>query len=226
MQTEAWSRLLSIGSHDIRSPLANVRAYASLLLGAKAGQNERTTDYLKVILRNSDKALSLLQEFIDSLMDELGILELNASEQPLAPLLQDALERCRSSAQEKGIQLQASLPPADTSARVDRDRFIHTIAALLEHGIARSPSAGTLRLDASVETGRVRIAVTDAGPAPQADELEGYFDRDRSLTLEGKMGVRFRLSLAAAEIRAHHGELGIRPIAQGGATFLFLLPLC
>jgi signal transduction histidine kinase len=222
----AHSRLLSFGSHDIRGPLANVRVYASLLLNAQDGVDERAKGHAEVILRNSDRAISLLQEFIDSWVDELGMLRLDTSQQRVAPLIQAAVDRCRSSATEKGLQLKVSLPPDEVTGLVDRERFVHAVAALLDHGTMRSPPRGNLHLNASVAARRLLVALTDEGPSVEAEQVERYFDRDQSLTVEGKLGPRFRLSLAGAEIRAHGGEVGVRPSAEKGATFFFLLPLC
>lgn len=217
------SAYLSIASHDIRAPLANTRSYASLLLSPKMELNERARHCVEVILRNADRALALLQEFLDASLDEVGALDLDLSMEDVLPVIRECVERAGAAAEKKGVRISSQLPATLPPILVDRGRLNHALSAYLGQAVARSSGGQTIRLEVQRRPNEIYLAVSDSGTAEPGTE-QTLFEREQRTIDEGKLGEGFRLGLAKAEIEAHGGHVGAQ-LGATGATFFFTLPL-
>ena len=217
------SAFLSIASHDIRAPLANTRSYASLLLTPKMELNERARHCVQVIRRNADRALGLLQEFLDACLDEIGALDLDRSMEDVLAVIGECLEGTRAAAEEKGVHISAQLPATLPPASIDRARFAHAVSAFLAEGIARASGGQVVRFEVQEWPGELHVSVGDSAQMEPGSERT-LFDREARAIAEGRLGEGFRLGLAKAEIEAHGGRVGAG-IGAGGATLFFTLPV-
>lgn len=217
------SVFLSIASHDIRAPLANTRSYASLLLSPKMELNERARHCVEVIRRNADRALGLLQEFVDACLDEIGALDLDSSMEDVLPVIRECVERARAAADEKGVQISAELPTALPPASIDRARFAHAVGAYLAQGVARASGGQVVHLEVQAPPGELYVSVSDSAETEPGSERT-LFDREERAIAEGRLGEGFRLGLAKAEIEAHGGRVGAH-VRADGATLFFTLPV-
>lgn len=216
------SRLLSITSHDLRGPMANARAYAAFLLDGRTELDPKLRRSLEIILRNSDRVLSLLRDYFDSAQAQLGRLELDAERQAVLPLLESALAKARPLAEEKSLGLRFDHADPLPDVPLDAAAFEHAATAFLENGIARSDHGSQVRMVARADAGGVRVEVIDRGP-PVLDP-DAAFDRERRTLAEGKLSYGFRLALARDEIELLHGHVGVEGRNEGTA-FFFTLPL-
>jgi signal transduction histidine kinase len=217
------SAYLSIASHDIRAPLANTRSYASLLLSPKMELNERARHCIEVILRNADRALALLQEFLDASLDEVGALDLDLSREDILPVIRECVDRARAAAEQKSVRINVQLPATLPPILVDRGRLIHALGAYLGQAVARSSAGQVIRLEVQRQPKGIYVAVSDSGTAEPGTE-QTLFEREQRAIDEGKLGEGFRLGLAKAEIEAQGGQVGAQ-LSATGATFFFTLPL-
>ncbi len=218
-------RFLSISSHDIRGPVANVRSYASLLSTGRFTLDEKAQRAVETIARNADRALGLLRSFFDSARAELQPPPVELEPQSVVPLLEAEIERLRGPAQERNVRFHVQFPPNVPEARVDGERFSHIVYALLLHGLSRTPNGGRLELEVRVPDGHLEVAVRDPGPTLSAEALAALFDRDERVVGEGKLGGAFELCLAREEILAHQGTLGHFSPPGGGLELFASLPL-
>ncbi|HLL53887.1 MAG TPA: HAMP domain-containing sensor histidine kinase [Myxococcaceae bacterium] len=220
----ARARFLSIASHDLRGPIANVRSYASFVLDTRADLDPKLRKQLEVIQRNADRALQLVREVFDSSKAQHRRLELAREPQPLAPSLHRVVAAVQPQAQERDVTVTADIPGEVPEGPVDKEAFEHALAAFLEHGLSRAEPGGQVLLTAAVKNGVLRVEVADSGPELSEGESRHIFDRDRRTTAEGKLGSGFRLALARAQVASHGGSVGVE--RRGERTvFYFTLPL-
>jgi signal transduction histidine kinase len=224
-QARQREELLGVATHDLRSPLANVRSYAGLLLGSRHGADldPRVKRSAEVIARNADRALRLLQSYFDSLRAETGELEVDHQPVPALPLLQDVVNSRRGAAQEKSVEIVSSLPPALPEVLGDKDRLAGALGALLDNSLARATGGGQVEVLAEERPGQVVVSFVDFGPPVPPTEARELFERDRQILKERRLGLGFGLAVARAIVRAHGGNVQVRSEPEQ-TTFEVTLP--
>jgi len=215
-------RFLSIASHDLRGPIANVRGYASFLLDLRSDLDEKARRSLETILRNADKALGLLREVFDSGQAEYQPLELFQERRALLPLVNRALEEARTEATNRGVTLNVQLPESLPEMAMDEDALSHAVSAFLLHGVSRTGTGQAVDISAGVKDGTLHLSVGDPGPRLSDEDALHAFDRDVRTAQEGKLSFGFRLALARAEVESHGGTVGIERLPERTVFFLSL----
>jgi signal transduction histidine kinase len=216
--------ILGVATHDLRSPLANVRSYASLLLGGgkMPDLDPRVRRAAEVIARNADRALRLVQAFFDSYRAETGEFEVDRQPTPLGSLLEEALAPRRAAAAEKGVELRA--PPLDHLPFVaaDRERLRYALGAFLDYAIERSSPGKTVEVQSEARGRNVWLGFSDQGVPLTPEQIQESFDRDAQILRERRLGVGFALAVARAVAQAHGGAAGGRPAGERTVFFISL----
>lgn len=223
--TAARAEILGIAAHDLRSPLANVRSYAGMVLAGKGPPlDPRVLRAVQVIARNADRGLRLVDDLVDLRRSEDAQLTLEREPAALGDLLRVAFEEARPSASDKGVTLDWAVPAELPRLQVDPDRLRRAVRALLEAGIRRTPAGSRVRLTAELRGGEVCVAVDDEGPHVDVREAALAFDRDHQILTARKLAAGVSMALARVVARAHGGRVGCVPGAGRGATHFLALP--
>lgn len=217
--------ILGIESHDMRSPLANVRSYAGMILGGKGPPlDPRVKRAAEVIARNADRGLRLVDDIIDLRRADEKQLDLERSNVPLEEVLRLAFEEVRPAATDKGVRLVWSASDGLPVLSVDEEKLRRAVRALIEAAVRRTPSDGEVRLIAEARSSEIFIAVEDEGERPSVQEAALAFDRDHQTLHARKLSAGVSLALAQAVARAHGGRVGCVPRGSVGAMFYLVLP--
>lgn len=217
--------ILGIASHDLRSPLANVRSYAGMVLGARGPPlDPRVLRALQVIARNADRGLALVDDLVDLGRSEHALLQLETEPADLAELLRLAFEEVRPGAGDRGVLLRWDVPGALPRIAVDPGRLRRAIRALLEAGIRRTPPGARVTLTAEIRGAEICVAVEDEGSPIDVREAALAFDRDHQILAVRKLAAGVSLALARVIARAHGGRVGCVPLAGRGAMHFLALP--
>ncbi|MDQ3263640.1 MAG: HAMP domain-containing histidine kinase [Myxococcota bacterium] len=223
-ERERQWRVLRAASHDIRGPLANVRSYASLLSDPRMELSEKARRSVEVIIRNADRALLLLREFIDSEQVTRGRLELPLEAVDLRGIWAKAVKAVTPLMEERKLRLELDEQVA-AAVQAEAGALEHILRVVLEHALSRSPEGGTVSVEIQpLPHAELSIAVTDRGPPLTGEEQEQLFDREAWLEKQRKLSLGFRLSLAQAEARTMGGTLEVSS-TTGGTTLELRLPI-
>jgi two-component system OmpR family sensor kinase len=219
------SEILSIASHDLRSPLANVKSYAGMIVGGRGPPLEpRIQRAAQVISKNADRGLKLVDDLVDLRKAEEHRLQLDRAQVLVNEPLRLAFEEARAAATDKGVNLIWSAGDALPTMNLDEDRFRRMVRALLEAGIRRTPPGGDVRLVAEVRDPELYLAVEDEGERPSLREVALAFDRDHQILQNRKLLPGVSLLLAQHVARAHGGKVGFVPRPGTGAIYYLVLP--
>ncbi len=227
---ERTRRFVADAAHELRTPIAGVRAAAEAVLGLGADADPALRDRLHVLLvRESERAGQLVEDLLDLARIDAG-LTLRNEPVDLRALAAAQLERLRLVA--------PGITPELTGDQVwvagDADRLTQVLANLTDN--ARRAMGGTGTLTVSVRrAGPARALVTDTGPGVPEGDRERIFDRlvrlDRARTHDpaeapARGGTGLGLPIARGIARAHGGDLRClpRPDAHPGAAFELTLP--
>jgi signal transduction histidine kinase len=217
------SELVGIVSHEVRTPLASVLGFTSLLLSRDPDPETRKR-YLEIVDVQGRRLSALLDDFLDVQRLEEGRLELRAELVDMAALLEEQVQLFE--AQSELHRLTLSVEQEPLGVRGDPNRLAQVVGNLLSNAIKYSPEGGTVEVVGEQANGSVRVSVRDHGvgiPAEQQDRIFTKFYRGDAST-SGIAGSGLGLAFARAVIEAHGGRMGFTSTRGGGSTFFLELP--
>jgi signal transduction histidine kinase/CheY-like chemotaxis protein len=217
---------LAFVSHEMRSPLAAITIWASLLRMGTLSP-EKAAQAVAAIERNA----AILSRFIGELLDVSrivsGKLAMDVQPVDLAAVAGAALDTVRTDADAKDIRLETLI---DSSARVAGDsiRLQQVVCNLLTNAVKFSDRGGRVVLRVVTEDARAVISVKDEGEGIAANHLAQIFERyrqanDASARVHGGLGLG--LAIVREIVKLHRGAVQVESAGPGhGATFTVTLP--
>lgn len=215
--------MLRIEGHDLRSPLANIRSYAAMTLGRK-GLDPRTQRALEIIVKNADRALGLIDEWVDARRAGSGALELNPSPTALGGLVRMALTDEQAALEEAGLRVRTEIDDDLPPFALDANRIRKAVRALLQAAMRRAPGGSEIRVRVRPDGDRVRVEVEDEGPPPSPEEVERAFDPEFQMLAARRMAAGLGMALCRASAEAHGGSAGLEKAPGGGAAHFLAFP--
>ncbi|MBA2449542.1 MAG: DUF4118 domain-containing protein [Chloroflexi bacterium] len=218
------SALLSSVSHDLRTPLASIKASATSLLNEEVDWGRAARRELLLAI---DEEADRLTRFVSRLLD-LSRVEAGAA-QPLkewhavAEILHGVAERLDS----RGARVHLDLPDDLPLASVDYVMVQQIVANLVENALKYSPMEAPVEVRARALDGQLVIDVADRGAGGPPTERERIFEkfyRARERATQAP-GTGIGLAVARGLAQAHGGELSYAPRPGGGSVFSVRLPL-
>ncbi|RPH62838.1 MAG: DUF4118 domain-containing protein, partial [Chloroflexi bacterium] len=218
------SSLLSSVSHELRSPLAAIKAsVSSLRSGAVDWESEARADLLATVDEEIDHLNVLVGNLLDMSRIEAGALKPQKKPNMLAEIVGAVTTRMRK-------QLQNHLLSVDVSddlplVNVDFVQMEQVFTNLLSNSLKYSPPGSTIRLSARQEAGHIKMTVRNQSlPLPEAD-LDKIFDKFYRINpSERVVGSGLGLSICKGIIEAHGGRIWAVNVPDGTA-FNFTLPI-
>jgi len=220
---EMKTALLRAVSHDLRTPLASIKASASGLRQADAAYtDEDRAELLAAIEDESDRLDRLVANLLEASRLEAGAATPHKEPQDLRELVRAVLTRLQPMLADRAVRL--SIPDELPLVPCNYAQIDHVLTNLLENAARHTPVGSPIELTVALQADAVRVHVGDAGPgiAP-ADRERVFLPFERGPTRVGGSGLG--LAIARGLIEAHDGRLWIDQAAQGGAGFNFTLPL-
>ncbi|MDM7890302.1 sensor histidine kinase [Curtobacterium caseinilyticum] len=216
---------LSDAAHELRTPVAGVRAAADTLVRS-GGDDPATTEVLAVhVVRQADRAARLVDDMLTMARLDRGIA-LDRRPTDLVAWLRAEVDRL--GLRLPGTALRPELPSGPVRADVDPDRLAQVLANLVDNAARATGGTGTVRLSLAADGDGAVLEVEDDGPGIPLGDRERVFDR--LVRLEDARDVRsggagLGLPIARGIAVAHggtlvHGDDG----TLGGARFVLRLP--
>ena len=222
----ARDEVLRVVSHDLRNPIGTLQMGASFLLEDAPpelldGPFGRTLRSMRNATRSAER---MIGDLLDVSRIEAGQLALEPAPEALAPLLEEAAESHRHTAEERGIELRCHpgdpLPPV----LADRHRVLQILGNLLGNALKFTPEGGRVELGAVEEGEEVRCYVADTGPGIPLDQLPHLFDRFWQAHRADRRGLGLGLAIVRGLVEAHGGRVWVESQPGQGSRFQFTLP--
>jgi signal transduction histidine kinase/DNA-binding response OmpR family regulator len=220
------SEFINIAAHELRTPLAILMGYASMLEEDLQGVQR---DYMATIMRNSLRLTHLIDDMLSLQSLESGVVSLGKEPLNLTEAVQAAVDDLSLWAEQKNLTIELDIPADFPQMTADRQKFDLIIVNLFNNAVKFTPPEGHITLKARV-TGEnmTTISVTNSGISIPKKELNRVFERfyqvEKSLTREHG-GIGLGLSIAKGMVNVCGGEIYAESEEGKSTTFTFTLPL-
>jgi two-component system phosphate regulon sensor histidine kinase PhoR len=228
--SQAKNDFVSHVSHELKTPLASINAYAEMLIDGEAKDEQTLKQFCTVIQTQADRLNRLIEDILNISRIESGLTKVSKEQISLAMLIKDNIEMIESYAQEKNITVNARTPIIFDQVLADRDMISQVIVNLLSNAVKYTAQDGMVTIETSVnDTDKtVSFTVTDTGPGIPADEVDFVFDKFYRVKTNEKYakGTGLGLNLVKQIVeKVHNGRVFVTSTQGQGSTFGFELPL-
>ncbi len=222
---ETQRRFVSDASHELRTPIATVRANNELLLRHHDQTVEANLDQVEAIAAESEHMSKLVADLLTLARADEGRFEIARERFDLGELSNEVGRDMQPIAESRGIGLTLDVSAAPVEA--DRQRARQLLVILLDNALKYTPRGGSVTVRCRRAGKRVELAVSDTGPGIAAEHHARVFDRFYRVDAgraksEGGSGLGLAIARWIAEV--HGGRISLESAPGKGSTFTVRLP--
>jgi two-component system, OmpR family, sensor histidine kinase KdpD len=222
---ELKTALLNAVSHDMRTPLASIKASAGSLRQRDVTWTDADRDeFAEAIEQQADRLDRIVANLLDLSRMEGGSLTPQRALHDVGALVEDVLERLRqqTATHPVAVSIDPDLPPVS----LDYIEIDQVLSNLVENAAKYAPAGTPIDVAARRLGDHVEVEVADRGPGVPPDALSRLFEPFfRVRQTGGPSGLGLGLAVAKGLVEAHGGRITVRGRDGGGARFAFTLPL-
>jgi PAS domain S-box-containing protein len=225
-QEEQRSTFISVISHELQTPIAIIKGYASTLARADATFDRALLhSRLQAVEEEADRLNKLVGNLLYASRIQAGGLQMELTPLDLSNLVQRVAHRLQITSPD--VTVMVDLPPNLPTVMADRDRIEEVLENLLDNAVKYSPDKAEVTVACHVTGDEVFVSVSDTGMGISLREQEQIFDRFYRAS-NGKtrslQGAGLGLYICRAIVEAHGGCIWVESALHQGSTFLFSLP--
>jgi signal transduction histidine kinase len=215
-------------SHDLRTPLAGIRAIAEALEDRVTTDPGDVARYHRTLRQEADRLAGLVDDLFELSRIHAGALRLELERASLGDLVSDALAAAAPVARAKGVRLEGRLDGQPPELDLSVPEIARVFRNLIENAIRHTPSDKAVLVEAGVRDGHAEVAVADACGGIPPEDLDRVFDlafRGEAARTPGDSGgAGLGLAIARGIVEAHHGQIVVENRGEG-CRFTVRLPL-
>ncbi len=221
-------RIMSIVSHDLRSPLSGIRGLAELLQGPEAEDPELVREFAHLIQEATEQLLSLVNDLLEVARLESGRVRLQLSPTDLCELARGALRLFEGNVRSKGVKLTLECPETPVVTVLDAPKLTQVVNNLLSNAIKFTPSGGQIWLRIRPLPDAVELQVEDTGIGIPPEHLPHVFEKfgpHQRPGTAGERGTGLGLPIVKHFVELHGGTVQVESTLGAGTRFTIRLPL-
>lgn len=219
--------VVSMLSHEMRTPLAAIKGYVSaLLLDDVEWDSAVRVEFLQTIEDETDHLTALVTDVLDTAAMDAGELRIQVAPIDIPEIARRVVGKL--SIQTEIHRLVLSFPAGFPTVQADAARIEQVLTNLIDNAIKYSPDGGLVVVRGEVRPDEVVVSVTDQGIGIAPEDLNKLFERffRASPDRRGRIGgTGLGLPIADSIIRAHGGRIWAESVMGSGTTLSFALPL-
>lgn len=213
--------LLEDVSHELRNPLAVIRANVEGVLANEEATTEERASASDTVLRSTTRMGLLLEDLLAAArMRSEAFAEEDVD---LAALAGEVVLEHRLVAEQRGLRIDAHVSTGPT-VYADPVALGRAIGNLLSNAVRLAPEGSTVTVAVGSRAGWAWLAVRDEGPGIPEDEQARVFERFRRGSAAGSDGSGLGLAIARQIVEGHEGRVTLTSSVPGGSTFVLWLP--
>jgi len=216
-------------SHELRTPVTAIKGFLETLQSGALGHPEDARRFVEIAHRQADRLHAMVEDLLSLARIERGVesAQVELETQPIAPVLEAALQTCEVTIRERQIHVEIDCPP-DLVGPIHADLLEQAVTNLLTNAARYSEPGSNVKVRAARENGRLVIAVEDEGcgipPEHQSRIFERFYTVDRGRSRKTG-GTGLGLAIVKHVVRAHGGEVRVESRPGEGSVFTLEIPL-
>lgn len=214
--------LIANTSHDLRTPLTMVKAYAEMIRDLSGDDPVKREEHLNVIIEESDRLAALVNDILDLSKLENGTTELNLTEFCINDKINEAMTRYQLLSEQQGYRFYVG-ECRSVNVKADVIKIEQVIYNLINNAVNYSGDSKEIYIMEVICGKKVRISVTDTGPGIEKELMPLIFDRYYRAEKHKRevIGTGLGLSIVKQILIAHGFEFGVQSELGVGSTFWF-----
>ncbi len=213
--------ILSVVSHDLKSPLAAIKMRLEVMRRARVLTEEKLLEHTEKISKTLDHMQSLISDILDFAKLESGTFSLDRCDHTLKEVVMPLVEIIEPQAHAKNIKFQVNIFDGEHTVNCDVMRIRQVLSNLLSNAIKFTQVGGTINLVVTKTNDKIQFCVTDTGWGIASENIDKVFERFWQSTTTKKMGSGLGLSICKAIVEAHGGKIWVESELQVGSKFYF-----
>lgn len=220
--------LIAWVGHDLRTPLASIRAILEALGDGMVEDPETSTRYIQTAQRDIRSLSALIDDLFEMAKLDAGGFTLEKVTLPIGDLISDTMESFSELARQRGVTLTGSVAPQTGVVNADVQKLGRVLANLISNALRYTPAGGTVSVNAKAVGNSIHVEVSDTGAGIPPNDLPRIFeqfyrgDRARSRATGGGAGLG--LAITKRIVEAHGGTIGVESKVGEGTRFYFTVP--
>ncbi|MFJ5965219.1 two-component system histidine kinase PnpS [Bacillus sp. NPDC093026] len=209
-------------SHELKTPITSIKGFTETLLDGAIDDKEALTEFLSIILKESVRLETLIQDLLDLSKIEQQHFKLNIQEANATEIIHEIKTLLQHKAAEKGIQLHVRVPKEPVYVMADPLRLKQIFLNLVNNALTYTPEGGSVTITARPRKDGYEFDVEDTGIGMKKSEIPRIFerfyriDKDRS---RNSGGTGLGLAIVKHLVDAHEGTISVRSKQGKGTTF-------
>jgi two-component system sensor histidine kinase SaeS len=224
---EARRNLVAAVSHDLRTPLATMRAMVESINDGVVTDSATIERYHHTMQTEIAHLSRLIDDLFELSQIDSGTLKLKPESSSIGDLVSDTLEGLRPQAEQRRLKLQGELTGRLPSVSMDVPRMQRVLYNLVQNALRHTPPDGTVIIRAVDAGSEIEISVADTGEGVDAEELARVFERfyrgSRARSRQ-EAGSGLGLTIAKGIVELHGGRIWADSSLGQGSTFVFTIP--
>lgn len=219
--------LIAWVGHDLRTPLASIRAIVEALADGVVEEPADVKRYLGTAKKDIGSLSVLINDLFEMAQLDAGGLSLEQEAMSISDLLSDTLESFSAIAQQRGIKLAGEVIPGSDPVFVDTQKVARVLSNLVSNAIRYTPPEGSIQVRALPLDGQVQVEVIDTGSGISAEDLPHIFEqfyRGEKSRSRATGGSGLGLAISKSIIEAHGGKIKAESELGKGTRIIFTLP--
>lgn len=213
-------------SHELRTPIAGLKALVETLLGGAIKDKKAAKRFLKKMDIEVDALTQIVEELLELSRIESGRVPLKLKPTPVTAIIVPPVDRLRPQAERAGLRLELQMERNLPGVLADADRALLVLTNMVHNAVKFTPPGGRISVSARQEGDEVIFSVKDNGVGISAEDLPRIFERfykaDRA---RSGGGTGLGLAIAKHIIQAHGGRIWAESVEGKGSSFFFTLPV-
>jgi two-component system sensor histidine kinase SaeS len=223
----ARRNLVAAVSHDLRTPLATMRAMIESINDGVVTDGESIQRYHRTMQAEIGYLSRLIDDLFELSQIDSGLLRLKPETANIGDLVSDTLEALRPQAQERRLSLEGDIEGSLPDVVMDTPMMQRVLYNLVQNSLRHTPPDGSICIRAVDAGSAVAVSVQDTGEGLEPDEAPRVFERfyrGNKARNRDAAGSGLGLTIARGIVELHGGRIAVESERGRGATFVFTVP--